>query len=312
MPVCIESVRSFIPDTLLDVRRDHQSLGIDAAVARVISQIYELPCCPVSACSDEELLHNAANQLINDRSRSSHRVVALIHAHTGAVVGAYGQSIPTILARRLKLDPTFIFGTCQNNCVSVLSALDLAEHILANEEDDARVLILVGENARNTEIRLIPNVAIVGDAACAALVRRNGISDRLVGLAVHVHSGFSEGIWMSSTSSASRAYEAQFQTWLRDVIADVLGKAHLSLQQVSWILPHNVNVWMWRKAAQFLEFPIERVFLENTRQFAHCLGADMLLNLESLTQTQRIQEGDYYLMATAGVGGVFGAALFQH
>ncbi len=312
MPVCIESVASFIPETLLDVRRDHLSLGIDVSVARVISQIYELPCCPVSDCSDEELLFSAARKLIDDKTRPAHRIVALIHAHTGAVVGSFGQSIPTILARRLQCGPTMVFGTCQNNCVSVLSAIDLAENILANEDDDARVLIVVGENARNTEIRLIPNVAIVGDAACAALVSRNGSSDRLLGLAVHVHSGFSEGIWLSSTSTASRLYEAQFQTWLSDVIADALGKARIQLHQVSWLLPHNVNVWMWRKAAQFLEFPIERVFLENTRQFAHCLGADMLLNMESLMNTHRVGKGDYYLMVTAGVGGVFGAALFQH
>ncbi|RCS21499.1 3-oxoacyl-ACP synthase [Phyllobacterium salinisoli] len=220
--------------------------------------------------------------------------------------------MPAILARRLRIDATMVFGTCHYNCVSVLSAIDLAEHILAHEDEDARVLILVGENARNMEIRIIPNVAIVGDAACAALVRRNGDNDRLLGLAIHVHSGFSEGIWLSGASSASRAYDEYFRTWLSEVIEDALGKTTIGLHEVSWILPHNVNVWMWRKAAAFLGFPIERVFLENARQFAHCQGADMLLNLEELKRSKSLRKGDYYLMATAGVGGIFGAAVFQH
>lgn len=310
MSICIETIDSFVPETRLDVRRDHSALGMEAAVARVISQIYELPTCPVSDCADEELLFRAADGILDGKPDC--RVVALIHAHTGAVVGTFGDSIPSILARRLRVDPTLVFGTCQYNCVSVLSALELAERILTREAEEARVLVLVGENARNMEIRLIPNVAVVGDAACAALLRRDGDNDRLLGLATHVHRGFSEGIWLSGSSNASRIYDANFQVWLRAVIDEALNKAALKLNDVSWILPHNVNVWMWRKAAAFLNFPIERVFLENTRQFAHCQGADMFLNLQGLKKSQRLERGDYYLMATAGVGGVFGAAVFQH
>lgn len=311
MSISIETIGCFVPETRLDVRRDYAALRIDAAVARVISQLYELPNCPVSFCSDDELLFNAAIKTTADGG-FCYRITALIYAHTGAVIGPFGRSMPTILARRLRIDPAMVFGTCQYNCVSVLSAIDLAERILAHEDDDARVLILVGENAHNLEIRIIPNVAIVGDAACAALVRRNGDDDRLLGLATHVHHGFSEGIWLLATSNVSRTYEAHFQMWLREVIEDALSKAAISLQDIDWILPHNVNVWMWRKAAAFLDFPIERIFLENARRFAHCQGSDMFLNLEGLKRSQQLKKGDRYLMVTAGVGGVFGAAVFQH
>ncbi|RCS21363.1 hypothetical protein DUT91_24675 [Phyllobacterium salinisoli] len=76
MPVSIETISSFVPETRLDVLRDHATLGIDSAVARVISQIYELPSCPVSNCSDEELLFNAALGLAD--IEPAHRIVALV------------------------------------------------------------------------------------------------------------------------------------------------------------------------------------------------------------------------------------------
>lgn len=315
MNLHIDAISSFVPKTCLDVRQDHERLGLSAAAARVISQIYELPVCPCFEGSDEELLLRAASQLLARAETQDKRIVGIIHVHTGAVIGTHGMSVPTILVRKLGLSPALILGMCQLNCVSVISALDLAQTLLASEDDDnARILILVGENAHNAELRVIPNVAIVGDVACAALVGRSNSSgrNRLLGKAIHVHKGFSEGIWLSTTSETSRDYEAHFQTWLKAVMDEALDKAGITMDQLQAVLPHNVNVWMWRKAAAFMGLPIDKVFLENTRNTAHCLGADMLLNLESATAGRRLTQGDYYIMATAGVGGVFGAAVFQY
>lgn len=312
MRLSIESVCASIPETVLNVAEDHERLGISSSVARVFSRMYELPFCPVSDVSEDELLLRAARGLLDRSGCEPDRVVCLIHAHTGAVIGEFARSVPVFLARRLGLKRAVAFGTCSNNCVAFFTALGMAARMLGSAEPGSRALVVVGEVADNLELRVVQNVAIVGDAGAAALLGADGESNRLLAIAVHTHPGYAAGIWLPSDAPASREFEAMYQQRLRAVIDDALAKAGGRLEDVAWIIPHNVNVWMWRRAAQFMKFPIERVFLENTQRTAHCLGADMLLNLEALIRTDRLRRGDLYLMASAGIGGVMGAAMFRH
>lgn len=312
MGLSIESVSASLPGTILDVSEDHERLGIPSAMARVFARMYALPRCPVSDVPEADLLLRAARETLERAGCAPDRVTCLIHAHTGAVIGAFGRSIPLFLARSLGLDRAVAFGTCSNNCIAVFTALRLAGRLLGAEAPGSRALVVVGEVADNLELRVVQNVAIVGDAAAAALLGTDGETDRLLASAVHTHPGYAAGIWLPPDAPASREFEALYQQRLRAVIDEALETARVRLEDIAWIIPHNVNVWMWRRAAQFMNFPIERVFLENTQRTAHCLGADMFLNLESLIRLDRLRRGDLYLMASAGVGGVMGAAVFRH
>ena len=76
------------------------------------------------------------------------------------------------------------------------------------------------------------------------------------------------------------------------------------------MLPHNVNINVWLKAIKRLGVDRERIQLSNIGRYGHCFGADVFMNLADVRSS--LASGDYYLMASAAVGGAFGATLLQH
>ncbi|WP_275669893.1 3-oxoacyl-[acyl-carrier-protein] synthase III C-terminal domain-containing protein [Photorhabdus luminescens] len=51
------------------------------------------------------------------------------------------------------------------------------------------------------------------------------------------------------------------------------------MDEISYITPHNVNILIWRRAAKFMNMSIEKIFLKNISEIAHCFGADMPINI---------------------------------
>jgi len=62
----------------------------------------------------------------------------------------------------------------------------------------------------------------------------------------------------------------------------------------------------------YYHFDLNQIYLENIPLFSHCFNSDLLINLSDVINKNYLKAGDYYIMATVGVGASFGAALFQH
>nr|WP_236663471.1 3-oxoacyl-[acyl-carrier-protein] synthase III C-terminal domain-containing protein [Aeromonas jandaei] len=86
-------------------------------------------------------------------------------------------------------------------------------------------------------------------------------------------------------------------------------QAVLEWEQIRWIFPHNVNLISWRNAAAKLNVPLSKIYLDKLPELGHCFGADIFINWRFASQT--LQPGDHIMVATVGLGAVFGAAVFQ-
>ncbi|PHM39089.1 3-oxoacyl-ACP synthase [Xenorhabdus mauleonii] len=308
----LDRLSSYLPATTLVLERDYERLGISQNQARVFSRMYELPNCPIEEGDELNMLQQTCEELLEDDDQLRQKIGIVIYAHTGAVSGVWGQSIVTQLVRALGLQHAMPLATCSNNCVAIFSALDIARHYLQGTTPDTKALIVVGEIADNVELRVVANVAIVGDGAGAGIFSLAGSGPKVLAHAIHTWPGYAHGIWLPTNSECYKDFELHYQFRLKAVIDDVLGQTGTTLDQISWVVPHNVNIWMWRRAATYLGFSLEKIFLSNIRRTAHCLGADMFINFHSLQEGVEFQGGDKVLMVSTGVGGVFGAALFQY
>lgn len=311
-PMILEKLTSYLPENTLVLERDYSRLGITQHEARVFSQMYELPNCPVEEGDELQMLLKTCESLLETDHQSRQQIGVLIYAHTGAISGVWGQSIPTQLVRALGLTRALPLGTCSNNCVAIFSALDMARQHLQGAMPGSKALILVGEIADNIELRVVANVAIVGDGAAAGLFSLAGNGPQMLAHAIHTWPGYAHGIWLPTSSERYKDFELHYQSRLKAVIDEVLAQARMTLDQITWIIPHNVNIWMWRRAAAYLAFPLDKIYLKNISRTAHCLGADMFINFHSLRESVALRVGDKVLMVSAGVGGVFGAALFHY
>lgn len=323
----IEEVAQYVPSSCIQVEQAHDRLGLSVAQARVFSRMYELPQCPVAQGPELDLLLAPCQVLMAAHPQVRDDIVLVVYAHTGAISGVWGQSLAQQLVSHLGLRNALALGSCSNNCVGVFSAMTLANAYLAGQAPGKRALIVVGEKADNVELRVVSNVAIVGDGAAAALVSSESKAagachggalsvetagrGRVTGQAIHYYPGYAEGIWLSSTSPQHQDFERHYQQRLKAVMEAALVDAEVEMDALRWVIPHNVNIWMWRKAAQYMALPIEKVFLDNIRRTAHCLGADMFINFDTLGHQITLVPGDTVLMVSAGVGGVFGAAVLQ-
>ncbi len=288
---------------------DFERLGVGSLQARVYSRLYGFDQISVAAPGEEfALLEAAVEQLIERAAIDPRQLRLIVHAHTGPYIGPVGASLPRSLVRRF--GPQIqSFGIQLHKCASSISALGLIERLLQSYPPDARAVLLVGEVADCAQMRVL-DAGIVSDVGCAALVSRGGTRDRLVAECVQVHGEYAKGVFLEANAAERVTYDSCFQENLAAVISNTLERAGITLDQVRYLLPHNVNVNNWLRTIQYLGIDRERVYFANIARYGHCCGADWLINLNDVRAS--LQPGDYYLMVTVGVGGVFGAALMQH
>jgi 3-oxoacyl-[acyl-carrier-protein] synthase-3 len=98
------------------------------------------------------------------------------------------------------------------------------------------------------------------------------------------------------------------------VLLAAVAQAGLRLDDISLILPHNVNKVSWRQVCRTINFPIQRVLLDNVPVLGHSFCADAFINYQTAAQRGLLRPGDRYLVAAAGagLGATFSAMVFEH
>lgn len=307
----LNHVSYFVPSTTLKLENANEKYGISKAQAKVFARIYGLEQIPIAHNMGVlELLKQPMFDILNNAIVARKKVKLFIHAHTAQVIAPFGGSLVQQLKHDLDLQYALSFGLSMNNCASTLSAFEIANYLLRDLEPDAKALILTGERAFTRNVQIIPNTSITGDAAAVAVVGKTGEHDKMLALSLHTAGKFAKGIWL--TSEENILFEKQYASLLADTIKKAVIKAGITLQDLRVIFPHNVNIPSWSNVAKLLEFPLEKIYLHNIRKYAHCFGADILINYGTAKRDNLLMKGDYYVMATVGLGAIFAAAVFQH
>ncbi|OGO92650.1 MAG: hypothetical protein A3F10_00365 [Coxiella sp. RIFCSPHIGHO2_12_FULL_42_15] len=308
--ISIKSVSYFIPEKKLKVSENFDRYNINSYEAKVYEKIYglqEIPCA--KGLTNQELIINPIRHLIESTKIDTNSIQYLIHAHTAKVITRFGRSVIRDVKTELGLDHAFAFGTSLNNCASVLNAFEMAGMLLKNEDKHVKAIVVTGERAFTPTIQVIPNTSIMGDAAAAALISLHHENNKLLHLEMATDGRYSQGIWLNEKDAYE--FEKNYVSFLSETILRAVNKVNLTLEKISWILPHNVNRISWINVSKSLQFPIEKIYLKNIKKYAHCFGSDILINFSDVVEAGLLRSGDYYLMVTVGLGATFGVAVFR-
>ncbi|HEV2373011.1 MAG TPA: 3-oxoacyl-[acyl-carrier-protein] synthase III C-terminal domain-containing protein [Streptosporangiaceae bacterium] len=257
-----------------------------------------------------DLLTSAAAGLTG-LAGQEHRVRYVIHARSMAVVAPYPHNPLHEVCRALGLGHATAFTVSHHACATGLLALDMAGRLLAGDGDaDALALVLTGEKAFTRDAQLVPETSVFGEGAAACLVRAGGDQDRLLAYAVNTQGEF-DGRLEDDPELLGR-YQREYPGWLAAAVTAALSQAGTGLDEVSLILPHNVNAVSWRKLCRRTGFPVERVLLDNVPVTGHTFCADGFFNYQTALRRGLLRPGDRYLMAAAGLGATFSAMVFEH
>jgi 3-oxoacyl-[acyl-carrier-protein] synthase-3 len=196
-------------------------------------------------------------------------------------------------------------GIDQQACASLFSAIRIGRDMLIAEPDlQAALCVAADRFPAHAPREMIYNV--ISDAACAALLRRDWSRDRILACG-HV----SKGAFWNISEMENEIIAAYFPT-ARTVIHETLGRAGLELDDIDWIVPHNVSLRSWEILLGLLGLPREKLFSDSIARVGHTIASDNLLNLRDLLDSGRVRDGDRLLLFTFGFGLHWSCMVVEH
>jgi 3-oxoacyl-[acyl-carrier-protein] synthase-3 len=262
-----------------------------------------------------ELLFRSAEQAISLSQRPADEIsrVFLYSGIAAAPPPQEGGSLHLFkypvaeLQHRLNLTKANAIGLSQQGCSGLLSAIDLAATLLASTADGP------GESVLCAALDCLPRWAereilynVISDAAGALVVSRNCRRNRIVHFHQHVQSFY----W--NTPLHELELMASYFPIAQRVIAAALEGAGLELNDLRWIVPHNVSLRSWEILAKLLEFPMDKIWTQNIARVGHTVSCDHMINLVDMEREGALHEGDYLLLFTFGFGARWSAMVIQH
>ncbi len=278
-----------------------ESLGLSSMDVRVFRRLHGLDRVAMATGQTwtEQMLRAASG--LTTLTAEAGRVRYLIAARS-ALPLSYTRAFPlSDIAATLGLrDDVICFALAEHACASGLLAIDLAGRMLARDRDpEALALVLAGEKAGPPEMQHIPNTSILAEGSAAVIVSADGGRDRVLSYA-------------SRTGDGTTSYDESYHDTVATTLDEAVAAAGLGWDDVKIVLPHNVNRVSWVRIAGILGLPIERIYLDNVPAFAHSFSADPFINYIDARSAGRLEPGDAYVMAAAGIRTVASAMVVRH
>jgi 3-oxoacyl-[acyl-carrier-protein] synthase-3 len=311
--VTLDLIEAFVPARSVSVEQAAERLGLNRHQTRMFRRVHGLDtlyCDPAQPLT--ELLLPAAQRVV--RSAGPAPIRYLIYAHTIQNVAPADVDVAAELAVRLGLDPVEAFALTQQNCATGLAAIDVAAELLRADGDPAgRALVVTGEKAFSRLAQLIENTTIMGEASTACLVGIGADAGTGGGLRVRSYVTRTIGRHAEIFRPSPAAQQDFHDTYIERVTAVMraaVAGAGLRLDDITLVVPYNVNHSTWRRVIPALGVTRERVYLDNISRYAHCFCSDPFLNLATMRAEGRLGRG-HYLLTAVGLGATYAAMVVE-
>jgi 3-oxoacyl-[acyl-carrier-protein] synthase-3 len=96
-----------------------------------------------------------------------------------------------------------------------------------------------------------------------------------------------------------------------ELIKSLVKKNHLTLKDIALIIPQNISASGWNFYCQMLEFPKERVFLDNFDDGGHMGDVDIIRNITEIRKRELLKPRDFAVIYGIGTGTSWDALLVQ-
>ncbi|WP_416292505.1 3-oxoacyl-[acyl-carrier-protein] synthase III C-terminal domain-containing protein [Paenibacillus illinoisensis] len=307
----INQIWSYIPEFAVPVRELNEHLGLKNAQTKVMEKIHGLKQVRQDKGGDlTSLLGRVLAQVVNSPAVVPSSIKYIIYCHTIQENFPFPMKVLQGLKQAYGLQHAIAFSLTQQNCASGLIALDVAATLMPSLEEDDHILILTGEKTFSPIVQLIPNTTVMGEAAAAVLIGNSNSGSRMIGLSNVTLGQFCNVL--TGDPETLKEFQEIYTPQLCEVIVQAVNRTGLTMQDIRYIVPHNVNLSSWKKVAAALSFPLERVYTSNVPEIGHCFCSDPYINLKEISDLQLLQRDDYYLLVTVGLGATFSVAVMQY
>jgi 3-oxoacyl-[acyl-carrier-protein] synthase-3 len=214
-------------------------------------------------------------------------------------------------------------------CTGFIYALTVGEQFI--ESGMAKNVLIVGGEilSKITDWSDRGTCVLFGDGAGAVLLQATEEENRgILGCAMHSDGSLGELIFMpgggSKNPPSALLYESGLaflkmrgnETFkiavrsLAEVSQEVLARAHLSQNEVTWFIPHQANLRIIEAVGKRLEIPDGSTYV-NIDRYGNTSSASIPIALDELNRSGKIAPGDVVLMSAFGAGLTWGAAVLR-
>lgn len=176
---------------------------------------------------------------------------------------------------------------------------------------DRRTCILFGDGAGAVVLQ-----ASECDRLLGFELRSDGTQNQYLNLAYQAQSlellpgvAVGKGTYQPITMNGQEVYRFAAKR-VPEVIEKALFRAHLSIDQVDWLLLHQANQRILDAVAQRLNIPPQKV-ISNLARYGNTSAASIPIALDEAVRQGNIKSGDIIAASGFGAGLSWGAAIFQ-
>jgi 3-oxoacyl-[acyl-carrier-protein] synthase-3 len=190
-------------------------------------------------------------------------------------------------------------------------AIDLAVQLLAEDGDpDALAIVLTGEKTYGLGSRVLPGMALLGEATAAAVVSLGSGPYELLGFANRqVPVG---GVGLALDEESAPLFSQMYYGEVGSVIAQALLEADTDPSSVQRYFPHNVGRSVGVRTGMSIGLRREQVDHGTLADTGHCWSADTLMSLLVAQREGRLAPGDVLLLTAVGFGATFAALVCRY
>jgi 3-oxoacyl-[acyl-carrier-protein] synthase-3 len=198
-----------------------------------------------------------------------------------------------------------VTGISQVGCLGLMTAVKTAaDYLSANIQGRRALCVSADVFPRNAKREVIYN--LISDGACALLVEREPAINRIL-----AHRQITKGFYWDSVGRKNEIIAAYFPT-AKHIVGETLAQAGLKLEDIAWVIPHNVSRRSWEILVGLLGLPKEKLWAENIAAKGHVIAADNFINLKDAAESGALQRGDKLLLFNFGFGANWGCMIVEH
>lgn len=251
-----------------------------------------------------EMAVSAAREALLRADLAGAEVDVLIFSHTrNESVAQPPNSTASFVQNALGLDNARCLSVAQQNCVSVFVAIELARTLLSGNPVLRNILVVTSDHFPRVidHLRVIDDMAIHSDGACALLLTRDWPQKRVLSVTSKADARFFRAD-ISRIESNPDYYVSTVAT-----IRKALSKAGVPRDRVSRVLPNHVNMPAAFRVTELMRMPPNVLYADNFARRGHVFGADPFINLIDSVPAP----GETVLLYSTGMAGCYGAAVIE-
>lgn len=213
-------------------------------------------------------------------------------------------NVPYFIQDKFAIKNAQVFNL-EQECSGTLAAINIADAFITSGKMK-KVLVLSANFFENPLKRLMGGMILVSDGVGIMEIVKRDKGLTVLDFISRTNGKYSKVVELSKPENFGQVVETGV-----NMIKTLLNNNGLSMDQISLIITQNISKNSWNYYCQMLECSKDIVFLENFSDGGHMGDVDIIRNLNTIIDKDRLQPGEYAVIYGLGTGTTWSAALIK-